>query len=179
MAVRILRRQRSMYRLETRGDFIVYFFLSGLFVAAGALALAHPSRRVAEDPADYVAVSGVLKSVQGVGARRSRNIEFTLQFNDITYGSRHTPYGGVAEHWTPGRTALQFLVEKHNPQERQAGAVVQVYALSVDGAAARDLAADIAETNSFAGARFGLVLVTIGLVHVGIGALAWRRTRAS
>lgn len=169
-----------MHRLETVGDFLVFFFIALLFIAIGALAIAYPSRYVSDNLSDYARVTGILKSVKNLGDRsHSRRIEFTIESHGRIYGSRLTPFRGGADQWIPGQTRLWFLIEKDNPDESDFESTIQAYALSDHGADTRSFEDDINQTNHLAGRKFGMGLLLIGSLLFGGGILSWRRRLAT
>ena len=164
-----------MYRLQTRSDFLFMALLSSVVLAMGVLLLALPPRSVPTEPAAYLAISGRLSTIVDRGGRRVPGIVFTLDGDGRRFESDSIGYRDVAERWQPGRTRLDFLVERDGPQLGDVRAPISVFGLVADGVAHRTLAADIEARNARADSWAGLLAVAIGTGGLLVAALAWRR----
>lgn len=164
-----------MYRLQTRSDFLFMVLLSTAVLAMGVAMLAMPARSVPTDAAAYREVTGRLATVVEGGGRRVPRVVFTIVGDDRRFESNAIGFRDGAERWMPGRTRLDFFVERGDPASGDAGRPIAAFGLGVDGIALRSLAADISARNALAESWAGLFASALGAVGLLVAALAWRR----
>ena len=165
-----------MYRLQTRSDFLFMAFVSTAVLVMGVLMLAMPPRAVPADASAYRAITGRLATVVEGGARRVPRIVFSLADDDRHFESNAIGFRDGADRWLPGRTRLDFFIERDGPASGSPRDPILAFGLAVGGIDRRNLLADIERHNARAESRAGWLAVVIGAAGLLIAAVAWRRT---
>ena len=165
-----------MYRLQSKTDFAIFFFVSLAVGSFGALMLLFPLERLPEDPQAYRLVRGVLKEVKDESPRRSTWVLFSLTDNNTRFVARTPPAREDSKAWVVGSTTLQFFVQRQSANDLQ---VVPAYGIKTDTLQARSLAQDVAFHNAGVNPWAGLMALAIGALGLVVAIVRWHRVRAA
>ncbi|WP_041567790.1 hypothetical protein [Candidatus Accumulibacter phosphatis] len=159
-----------MYRLHSRADFAIFFFVSVAVGSLGALMLLYPLERLPEDPQAYRLVRGVLKEVKDESPRRGTWVLFSLTHDETVFVASTPPAREESKAWVVGSTTLQFFVQKQSAANLEP---VPAYGIKTDTHQVKSLEKDIAFHNAGVNPWAGLMALAIGTLGFVIAVVCY------